>query len=414
MKKDCIEMNVSVIGLGKLGLPFSISLASQGFQVIGVDIDEKKITAINRGITPIKETDLQEMLNHYKDSIIATLDYEYALSNSDVTFVIVNTPSELDGSFSTRQLEPVCRSIGKTLRDKNAFHVVVIMSTVMPLTCKKNLIPILETQSNKKCGTDFGFCYLPEFIALGRAIHDFLNPDFVLIGESDPKSGQIVEKIFKQFVSSKIMRTNIVNAEIAKIALNCFLTTKISFANTLGEICNELPKANAGIVTNILALDHRICGSYFKPGLGYGGPCFPRDNKALIYLSKQLGCQYWLAEATEKVNDIQVVKVVKEVKNRLEKKDTVAILGLSYKPNTEIVEASQALEIAKKLSDLGYNVKVYDPQAMNEAKSIIGDSVIFCNSIHDCLNNVDLCIVATPWKEFKNLKVDVPVIDLWN
>lgn len=407
-------MKVSVIGLGKLGLPFSVSLTSQGFQIIGVDIDESKIKAINSGIAPIVETGLQEMLSKFKDSMIATSNYDYALSNSDVTFVLVNTPSNNDGSFSTRQLEPVCRSIGKQLREKNVFHIIVIMSTVMPLTCEKKLIPILEEESMKKCGIDFGLCYVPEFIALGRAIHDFLNPDFVLIGESDPISGQKIENIFKKFTNSKIVRTNIVNAEIAKIALNCYLTTKISFANTIGEICDKLDNANGGIVTDILAMDHRISGSYFKPGLGYGGPCFPRDNKALIYLSKQLDCQHWLAEATEKVNAIQVNRVLTKVKDKLSKKGTIAILGLSYKPNTEIVEASQSLEIAKRLSDLKYNVQAYDPQAMNEAKSIIGDAVMFCDSLYECLSNIDLCIVATPWKEFENLKVDVPVINMWD
>ncbi len=407
-------MNISVIGLGKLGLPFSVALASKGFQVIGVDIDETKIKALNNGIALISETDLQEMLIEFKESIFATSNYDYAFNNSDVTFVLVNTPSNLDGSFSTIQLEPVCQSIGKKIRYKNKFHTVVIMSTVTPLTCEKKLIPILEKESRKKSGIDFGFCYVPEFIALGSAIHDFLYPDFVLIGESDPISGQIIEKVFKQFISSKIFKTNIVNAEIAKIALNCFLTTKISYANTLGEICDKLHNANAEIVTSILALDHRICGSYFKPGLGYGGPCFPRDNKALIYLSKQLDCQYWLAEATEKVNEIQIDRVLKKVKDKLGKKGTVAILGLSYKPNTEIVEESQSLEIAKKLSELKYHVKVYDPQAMSEAKSVIGDSVIFCDSLHECLNNIDLYIITTPWKEFKNLDVGVPSIKIWD
>ena len=402
-----------MVGLGKLGLPFVVSLASRGFQVIGVDIDEKKVRAINSGISPVSETNLQEMLTRYKDSIVATLDYNYALKNSDVTFVFTNTPSNPDGSYSTRQLESACREIGKALRDKGVFHVVVITSTVLPLTCEETLKPILEEHSRKKCGVDFGLCHTPEFVALGSVIHDFLDPDFFLIGESDPKSGQIVENIFRKNSKAKIVRTNIVNAELAKIAINCFLTTKISFANTLGEVCEKLPNANANTVTSILGLDHRISAGFLKAGLGYGGPCFPRDNKAFSFLAKQLGCQSWLAEATDRVNTIQVKRVIEKVKSILRGKGTVAVLGLSYKPNTEIVEASQSLEIAKNLSGLGYEVKIYDPQAMNEAKIILGDDVVYCNSLEQCVENTDLCIVATPWKEFEHLEVDVPVINCW-
>ena len=405
---------ISVVGLGKLGLPLAVSLASKGFQVVGVDIDERKVRAINNGISPVSETNLQEMLTRFKDSIVATLDYDYALRNSDVTFVFTNTPSNPDGSYSTRQLESACREIGKVLRDKNVFHVVIIMSTVLPLTCEETLKPILEEQSKKKCGVDFGLCHTPEFVALGSVIHDFLNPDFFLIGESDPKSGRIVENIYRKISDSKIVRTSIVNAELAKIAINCFLTTKISFANTLGEVCEKLPNANANTVTSILGLDHRINADCLNAGLGFGGPCFPRDNKAFSFLAKQLSCQSWLAEATDKVNAIQVDKVVEKVKSRLKGKGTVAVLGLSYKPNTETVEASQSLEIAKKLSGLGYKVKVFDPQAMNEARLILGDNVVYCNSLQQCVENTGLCIVATPWKEFKHLKVSVPVINCWN
>lgn len=405
---------ISVVGLGKLGFPLAVSLASKGFQVIGVDIDEKKVRAINSGISSVSETNLQEMLTRYKDSIVATLDYDYALKNSDVTFVFTNTPSTPNGSYSTRQLESACREIGKVLQDKDVFHVVVIMSTVLPLTCEETLKPILEEHSKKKCGVDFGLCHTPKFVALGSVIHDFLNPDFFLIGESDPKSGRIVENIYRTISDSKIVGTSIVNAELAKIAINCFLTTKISFANTLGEVCEKLPNANANTVTSILGLDHRISAGFLKAGLGFGGPCFPRDNKAFSFLAKQLGCQSWLAEATDKVNAIQVDRVVEKVKSRLRGKGTVAVLGLSYKPNTEIVEASQALEIAKKLSGLGYEVKVYDPQAMNEAKLVLGDSVVYCNSLQQCVENTDLCVVATPWKEFEHFKVSVPVINCWD
>ncbi len=405
---------ISVVGLGKLGLPFAICLASKGFKIIGVDIDKKRIEAVNEGVVSTTEPNLQEMLSRYKDLLLATDDLEYAIKNTDITFVVVNTPSNPDGSYSTKQLESVFQGMGKYLRYKDAFHVSVVVSTILPLTCDELLKNILEETSGKECGVDFGLCYSPEFIAQGSIIHDFLNPDFYLIGESDHKSGEIVEKIYKSISNSKIIRTTIANAELAKITLNCFLTTKMSFANTIGEICEKIPNTNVNtITTKILGLDIRISPLYLRSGLGYGGPCFPRDNRAFSFLAKKLGCQSWLAEATDKVNDIQVDRVMEKVNDRLEGYGTVAVLGLSYKPGVELVIESQSLEIAKRLSELGYKVKVYDPMAMKEARYVLGDKVIYSQTIDECLDKVDLCIFATPWKEFENISYKKYIIDPW-
>jgi UDPglucose 6-dehydrogenase len=405
-------MKTSVIGLGRLGLPWTVCLASKGFEVIGVDIDENKTTQIMKGISPIHETDLQKYLSKYIDFITCTNDINFAVKNSDISFILVNTPSRKDGSYSIEQLEPVCTQIGEALKDKKSFHVVVIRSTVNPTTCDTIIKPLLENHSNKKCGLDFGLCFSPEFIALGSVIHDFLEPDFNVIGESDDRSGTIVEDIYKIISNKKMVRTSIINAELVKILLNCYLTMKISFANTIGEICDAIIEADPYFVSETIGLDHRISGKFLKPGLGYGGPCFPRDNKALAYVTKNLDCQNFLSDASDRVNEIQVDRVVKKVQ-KICSTGTVALLGLSYKPNTSIVEASQSLEIAKNLVHRGYTVKVYDPQALKQARKILQEDVIYTTSAEDCLLNSDVAILTTPWKEFESLKISIPLIDCW-
>ncbi|RKY38797.1 MAG: UDP-glucose/GDP-mannose dehydrogenase family protein, partial [Candidatus Omnitrophota bacterium] len=269
--------SISVVGLGKLGLCMAACFASKGYKVVGIDIDKNKIDLINRGINPIQETGLTRLIQKYKENLKATSDYEEAILNSQITFIVVATPSEADGSFSNEQLEEALKKIGLILKKKKQYHLVVITSTVMPGTTEHVGRYILEEASGKKCGKDFGLAYNPEFIALGSVIHDFLNPDFVLIGEMNKKDGDILVKIYENICENtlRFARMNPINAEIAKISLNCYITTKITFANFLGAICEKVPGANAEVITQALGLDSRIGSKYLKPGLGYGGPCFP-------------------------------------------------------------------------------------------------------------------------------------------
>lgn len=414
---------ISVVGLGKLGLCMAAILAHKGYRVFGVDIDTQKIRLINESIAPTYEPGLTEMIGACKDRLTATLDCDYAVKNSAITFIVVNTPSNPDGSYSSEQLIAATKEIGQAMKGKDDFHLVVVTSTVLPQTTEKVVKPILEETIGGKCGIDFGLCYNPEFIALGSIIRDFLNPDFVLIGESDPKSGELLSEVYRKICENnpKIVRMNITNAELTKIALNSYVTMKISFANTLAEICERLPGGNVDVVTSALGLDRRIGSRYIKGGLGFGGPCFPRDNKAFSFFARKLGCKAILAEASDLVNENQVRRIVQIVEKEISSNNKIAVLGLTYKPNTSIVEASQAVDIAQIMAERGYSVMVYDPVGMKNAKGVLGDKVKYADSAKECLKNAHVCIITTPWDEFKklrpqdfNLEGDPPIIiDCW-
>src|SRR5439155_850689 len=214
-----------------------------------------------------------------------------------------------DGAFSLKYVLAAAKAVGQVLKHKTAYHLVVLTSTVMPGATGGQLLPALEEASGKRCGTDFGLCYSPEFIALGSVIRDFLNPDFCLIGESDPRSGDILEALYKRTWENNpaVARMNFVNAEIAKLAVNTYVTTKISFANMLARVCEKLPGANVDTVTAALGLDSRIGPKYLKGAVSYGGPCFPRDNLAFAALADQVGAPADIAQVTDRFNRRQLV-----------------------------------------------------------------------------------------------------------
>lgn len=414
-----IKQSLSVIGLGNLGLPLAITFAKAKIQIFAMDIDNSKIEALNAGSSPIEETGLQEAIDNLEINkyLFPTMSLQKAILESLASFIVVNTPSREDGSYNISDILKVAENIGKILSETDSFHVVVLVSTVSPQDSNKYIIPTLEQFSGKKCGIDFGFVYNPEFVALGSVIENNLHPDFRVIGESDMKSGKIVENIYKQVSQDPIVRMNIVNAELTKIALNSFLTIKISFANTIAEICNKLEGGNVDLVTKALGFDQRISSKFLKAGLGYGGPCFPRDDKAIIALANRLNTQAYLAEASNKVNNKQVPLALNLIKNKLAS-GHIAILGLSYKPDVPYIDKSQAFEIAKILAqDSNYKITVYDPQALHYAKEILAETVSYAKSAQEAIyqNKVDLILILTPWKDFKNLDfAEKPVINFWD
>ena len=281
-------MKLSIIGLGKLGAPMAAVMAHKGHVVVGVDVNADYVAAIQQGHAPLKETGLEEMIQANRERLSATVNYEEAVLGTDATFIIVPTPSDPDGTFSLRNVMIAAEKIGAALRKKQGWHLVVLSSTVMPGSTGGKLLPALEAHSGKKCGEGFGLCYNPEFIALGSVIRDMLNPDMILIGESDERSGEILEKLYTGVCDSNphIRRMNHVNAELTKISVNTFVTTKISYANMLAQVCETLPGADVDVVTSAIGCDSRIGQKYLKGALGYGGPCFPRDNLAFSALAR--------------------------------------------------------------------------------------------------------------------------------
>ena len=251
-------------------------MAAKGFRVIGVDLDPRKVEDINQGRAPVFEPQLEDTIRASAGRLTAHDDVAAAVAESEITFIVVATPSEADGSFSLRYVLASCETIGRALRAKAGRHLVVLTSTVMPGSTGGIVRETLERASGKRVGRDFGLCYNPEFIALGSVIRDFLNPDFLLIGESDPQSGDILEALYRQVCENQpgVARMNFVNAEIAKLSVNTFVTTKISFANMLARICEALPDADVDVVSGALGLDTRIGIKYLKGAVGYGGPVF--------------------------------------------------------------------------------------------------------------------------------------------
>lgn len=397
---------VSVVGLGKLGAPMAVALASRGLRVIGVDNDENKVEAINERRAPVFEPGLPELLRSSGDRITATRDIEQAVRATTITFVVVATPSELHGGFSLRFVLPVCEAIGRALRSKSEFHLVCLTSTVLPGTTGGPVLEALESASAKRVGLDFGLCYSPEFIALGSVLRDFLNPDFLLIGESDTKSGALLESLYRRVCQNTpaVARMNFVNAEMAKLAVNTYITTKISFANMLARICEKLPNGNVDVVTKAIGLDSRIGGKYLKGAISYGGPCFPRDNLALTYLAHDLGVPADIAEATHRFNASQVSWLADLVQQNAAAGETVGILGLTYKPDTDVVEQAAGILLAQELANRHVPLVVFDPAGSRSVCAApLGNQVRFATSSEECIALASVVVVATPWSEFISL-----------
>jgi UDPglucose 6-dehydrogenase len=396
-------VNLSVIGLGKLGSPMAACFAAKGHNVIGADVNDRFVKAINDCKAPVFEPGLQEMLDRTAGRLTATSDVAHAVLNSEITFMVVPTPSEPSGGFSLKFVLSAAKQIGHALRTKNDFHIVVLTSTVMPGATTAALWPALEHASGKRCPEDFGVCYSPEFISLGSVIRDFLNPDFILIGESDKRSGEKLAQFYSTYCDNKppVARMAPVNAELTKLALNTFVTTKISYANMLAQLCERLDGGDVDAVTTALGLDSRIGSKYLKGSVGYGGPCFPRDNVALSALARSLGVFAPLPETTDRVNQHQVPRLRDLVKSYLPEGGCAGILGVSYKPQTNVIERAQGLELAQALLGEHIPVLVYDPCAMDAARSVLGGPVRYAGSASECAREADVLVVTTPCKEFK-------------
>jgi UDPglucose 6-dehydrogenase len=393
----------AVIGLGRLGSPLAACLAAKGLTVVGVDNDPRKVEAMNRQQSPVHEPGLAELLSQTAGRLTAVDDVGAAIRDSDISFIVVSTPSDPAGGFSLRYVEPVCQAIGRALAAKAEYHVVVLTSTVMPGTTGGPVRELLEKASGKRVGPDFGLCYSPEFIALGSVIRDFLNPDMLLIGESDSRAGDLLQALYADACENKpaVARMSFVNAEITKLAVNTYVTTKISFANMLARICEQLPGANVDVVTTALGNDTRIGPKYLKGALSYGGPCFPRDNLALARLARQLGVPPDLAQVVDRFNRAQIAWLADLVEQRTQ--GTAGILGLTYKAGTDVVEEAAGFLLAKELAARGVKVIAFDPAYGKNSTRPALDRVCLALSAIECIQNSDVVVLATSWPEFNSI-----------
>jgi UDPglucose 6-dehydrogenase len=406
------KQSISVLGIGYVGLCTAVGFASKGYNVIASTHNAEKAAKINNGIPPFHEPNLQKLLEETIQNghlTCLTNQTEKAVLETDLTFNAVGTPSRPDGSIDLQFIEKSTYETGKALRQKSTYHVVVIKSTVVPGTTQDLVKPILEKESKKNCGSHFGLCMNPEFLRQGSAFEDTMHTDRIVIGEYDKKSGDSLENLYKGFYGKNtppIIRTTLSTAELIKYASNSLLATKISFINTIANLCEKISGADVKIVATAMGLDKRIGPLFLNAGLGYGGSCFPKDVKALIAHSKNLGYRLELLEAVENVNKTQPLKAVqfcKEVLGNLKGK-RVAVLGLAFKPDTDDMREARVIPVINQLIKEGANVTAYDPIAIPNAKSIFQDKIKYAISTVQCLKNADCCILVTEWDEFKKLK----------
>ncbi len=416
---------VSVVGLGKLGLCLAACVAERGIDTIGVDIDRQTVEMVNHNRAPWFEKGLDDLLaRNVGQRLLVTTDHVQAIESTDATFVLVATPSDPDGTFSNRFVEAALASLADALgRSQKPYHSFVISSTVMPGSTQELFIPLLEKLSGKKLHSNFSVCYDPDFVALGNALHGFLQPDLVVIGESDPMAGARLAALHRRICTNtpNIFRMSIVNAELAKVCLNTYITTKISFANSISNLCERIPGADVDSITTAIGADRRISPHYFRGGLSFGGTCFPRDIHAYIALAAKHGVQADLIDATKTVNrkqDEHLARVVLGELDRVQAK-TVAVLGLAFTAGTQVVTESPSLKLIQVLLDHRFRVITTDPLAIENARALLGDSVEYRDHPSDCLEDCSLAVAMLQDNTIKRAieawqpKRTVTMVDPW-
>ena len=392
--------------MGKLGACIAATFAARGFEVVGVDIDPEKVRKINEGLPPVEEPLLADTIKAGHSRLRATADPRETVS-TDVTFFIPPSPSLPDGSFSNEFLLKAMQPIAKAMKDAGKKgHLFVCSSTTTPGAVDAVLIPMLERELGGVCGQDFSVCYNPEFIALGNVVNGLLEPDMVLIGESDPAAGAALEQLYKKYNRNSpfIARMSIISAELTKISVNSYITMKISFTNQLRLIAEQFPKADIHTMLNAIGSDTRIGRKYLRAGLSYGGPCFPRDNRLLAYAARQLGLEAPLAEASDRVNHRTNEALVDKVRAMVKKDDVVAILGATYKPDTYITEEAAGLYLAQQLKRHGYRVLVHD-FAANPANAPALHEFECVSDLAALKQRTDLklAVICCPWPQYRGL-----------
>ena len=399
-------MRISIIGSGYVGLITGMGFVKLGNEVIFVDVDDNKIEMINTAQPPIYEEGLGELMREFRGKYYATKNYREAILNSDVTFIAVGTPSREDGSIDLKYVEAASKSIGKALREKMGYHVVVVKSTVLPGTTEEVVKPILEEYSGKKAFEGFGLAMNPEFLREGVALKDFLTPDRIVIGVQDERTRRVLEELYAPIDSPKLF-TDIKTAEMIKYASNAFLATKISFANEIGNICKKLGIDSWKVFEGV-GLDHRISPHFFKTGIGWGGSCFPKDTRALIRKAEELGEEPLILKAVVEVNERQPLKMIELLKKHVPdlKGKRIGVLGLAFKPNTDDVRETRAYVVVKKLLEERAKVIAYDPQAMENFKRYypnVGKRIEYASTPEEVLDLTDVILIVTEWPEFEEL-----------
>ncbi len=397
-------MNIAIIGTGYVGLVSGACFAEMGVDVTCVDIDKRKIEGLQRGEVPIYEPGLDEMVirNCREGRLHFTTDITTCLEQVDILFSAVGTPPDEDGSADLSHVLEVARTIG---RHMNKYLVVVTKSTVPVGTARKVKTAIQEELDKRGVDIPFDVASNPEFLKEGAAIKDFMSPDRVVVGVDSERAKELMTKLYRPFLLNnfRVIFTDIPSAEMIKYAANSMLATRISFMNDIANLC-ELVGADVNMVRRGIGSDSRIGNKFLYPGCGYGGSCFPKDVKALIKTAEKEGYRMRILQAVEEVNEEQkeIVyrKLLKHTDGELQGK-TIALWGLSFKPETDDMRESAALVTIGHLLKAGAIVKVYDPVAMDECRRRLGDSVQYAADMYDAVLDADALLLLTEWKQFR-------------
>ena len=399
-------MKISVVGLGFVGLSLTSVLAARGNDILGIDVDKNKCENIQKGISPFFEPELEKLLKiGLRKKLKISTDISL-MKNSDIIFVAVGTPQRSNGSIELSMIKDAVKSIGKIVKNDTRNPIIFIKSTVTPGTMQKIVLPLLEKESGKKAGKDFGLISNPEFLQESTAIRDTKFPHVVVLGGYQTKYMKKAKKFFSKIHPDiPLVITNHQTAEMIKYANNSFLATKISFINQLSNICQNIPGANIDDIAKTIGLDPRIGKLFLNAGPGYGGSCLPKDMKALINFADKVGINPTLLNAVEQTNKKQIqniILLIKKTLGSLENKQ-ITILGTAFKPNTDDIRDSIAIELIKKLLKKKMNITVYDPKAIKNTKIIFGEKIKYASSISNSLKNSQCAIIMVHWKQFEKI-----------
>lgn len=403
-------MKIVIVGSGYVGLVTGACFSEVGIDVVCVDIDRKKIDNLNKGIIPIFEPGLEEMLhrNMKKNRVSFTTDIVEAIKDCEVLFIAVGTPPDEDGSADLKYVLAVARDCGKYMND----YLLVVTKSTVPVGTSDKVRSALQDELNKRdVDIEFDVASNPEFLKEGAAIDDFLKPDRIVIGLESERAKDLMKSLYKPFTLNghPVIFMDIVSAEMTKYAANSMLAAKISFMNDIANLC-EIVGADINLVRKGIGSDSRIGHKFIYPGIGYGGSCFPKDVQALIRTASEYNYELRVLKAVEAVNKDQKLVLFNKMMKFFDadiKGKTIALWGLSFKPQTDDMREAPSLTIVKSLLEAGAMVKAYDPIAIKEAKHHFGDTIAYCEDQYEVLIDADCLAILTEWPEFKfpNFKI---------
>ena len=403
-------MKIVIAGTGYVGLVTGACLSEVGIDVVCVDVDHAKIDNLKNGQIPIFEPGLEEIIHHNvkKNRLNFSTCLAESLIDAEVLFIAVGTPPEEDGAADLKHVLDVAKNCGRYM---NSYMLVVTKSTVPVGSSEKVKNAIMEELDKRKLKIDFDVASNPEFLKQGAAVEDFLNPDRIIIGVDSERAEDMMRRLYNPFILNghPLIFMDIISAEMTKYAANSMLVTKISFMNDIANLC-ELTGADINMVRKGIGSDPRIGNQFIYPGIGYGGSCFPKDVKALIYTAGKYNYDLRLLKAVEAINNDQKLtlfkKIMKSFSDDISGK-TIALWGLSFKPQTDDMREAPSIIIIEKLLEAGAKIKAYDPAAKNEAFKLFGASITFCDDLYETLYEADCLALVTEWAEFRSPKFDL-------